>query len=192
MGSHELDDAALVARMAEGDREALAILYDRHASTLLVVAHRILGDRREAEDLLHDALLEAWRKAAGFDPARGSVRAWLVVRVRSRALDRRRALGPSRVLAPERFERIADAREPNDGDVARVQVALATLPEDQRHVLELAYFEGLSSSEIAARLSVPMGTVKSRVAAGMAKLRAGLGAQASAGGRAASSERGPR
>src|SRR5262245_50133881 len=84
-------DTVLVAAVAAGDRGALARLYDRYAVTLLAVGQRILGGRREAEDLVHDVFLEAWRQASGYDPARGTVRAWLLVRLRSRALDRHRA-----------------------------------------------------------------------------------------------------
>src|SRR5262245_53600870 len=85
-------DAARVAEMATGSTEALAALYDSHAAPMFALAQRVLGDRRDAEDLVHDVFLEAWRRASAYDPARGSVRSWLLVRVRSRALDRRRAL----------------------------------------------------------------------------------------------------
>ena len=170
-------DAELVAAIAGGDRKALAALYQRFAPSLMAVGQRILCERREAEDLLHDVFLEVWRQAAQFDPARGTVRAWLLMRMRSRSLDRRKSAGFSRVVSLE--EQRDEARASGDDTLApdrnAVRKALADLPEEQRLVLELGYFEGLSSTEIATRLSVPVGTVKSRVAAGLAKLRIGLG-----------------
>jgi RNA polymerase sigma-70 factor (ECF subfamily) len=167
-------DSELLNGLLAGDRDCLAALYDRHAAVLLALGRRILGDRREAEDLLHDVFLEAWNKALDYDEQRGTVRAWLLMRMRSRALDRRKAAV---------FSRRADA--PSDDvvghedltltpDRERVRRALNELPIEQRQVLELGYFEGLSSSEIAARLQAPIGTVKSRVAAALAKLRAGF------------------
>jgi RNA polymerase sigma-70 factor (ECF subfamily) len=172
-------DAELIRSVAKGDRVALAQLYDRFAPILMAVAARILGERREAEDLLHDVFLEVWRQAADYDAARGSVRAWIMIRLRSRAIDRRKSAAVARAvpLEPEEHidERSAENEDPQLGpDRASVRRALAALPEEQRTVLELGYFEGLSSSEIAARIDAPVGTVKSRVAAALAKLRAGL------------------
>ncbi len=169
-------EAALVKAVAEGDRHALGKLYDRYAGCLLAVGRRILGDRREAEDLLHDVFLEVWRQAGQFDSARGTVRAWLLMRMRSRSLDRRKSAGFSRVVSLE--EQKEQLRATSDDtfapDRSAVRRALAELPDDQRVVLELGYFEGLSSTEIAARIDTPVGTVKSRVAAALAKLRLGL------------------
>jgi RNA polymerase sigma-70 factor (ECF subfamily) len=172
-------DAALVAAIAGGDRKALAALYQRFAPSLMAVGLRVLGDRREAEDLLHDVFLEVWRQAAQFDPARGTVRTWLVMRMRSRSLDRRKSAGFSRMVSIE--EQKDEVREPREDDTLApdrqaLRRALAALPEEQRTVLELGYFEGLSSTEIAARLSLAVGTVKSRVAAALGKLRSGLSA----------------
>jgi RNA polymerase sigma-70 factor (ECF subfamily) len=170
-------DAALVKAVAEGDRKALAQLYQRFAPSLLAVALRILGERREAEDLLHDVFLEVWRQAAQFDPARGTVRAWLLMRMRSRSLDRRKSAGFSRVVSLEDQDDVRATAGEDDAlapDRSAVRRALGELPEDQRVVLELGYFEGLSSTEIAARINVPVGTVKSRVAAALAKLRLGM------------------
>lgn len=174
------EDSQLVTAMSRGDRGALAALYDRYASLLLAVGRRILGDRRESEDLVHDVMLEVWRRAADYDATRGTVRAWILVRLRSRALDRKKSVGATRVVSvdPERLHQQRDhaAEDPALGpDRAALRRALAALPEDQRTVLELGYFEGLSSAEIAARIDAPIGTVKSRVAAALAKLRAGLG-----------------
>jgi len=174
------EDSRLVARIAGGDRQALASLYDRYAPHLLALARRVLGDNREAEDLVHDVFLEIWRQAGDYDATRGSVRAWIVMRLRSRALDRLKTPRVSRSVPLEgaRFDEAEVVEDPALApDRAAIRRALAGLPAEQRAVLELGYFEGLSSAEIADRVSVPIGTVKSRVAAGMAKLRAELAVQ---------------
>lgn len=168
-------DAALVARMAEGDRSAMTQLYQRHGSILLGLAVRIVRDRREAEDLLHDVFLEAWRAAKSFDPKRGRVRTWLAIRMRSRALDLQKSARVSRNSGDAALETLVDDAVTSSPDHARVRAALAGLGEDQRRVLELAYFEGLSCTEIAARVAIPVGTVKSRLAAGLDRLRTEIG-----------------
>ena len=172
-------DRALVAAIAGGDREALATLYDRHAAQMLAVARRVLGGRLDAEDLLHDVFLEAWSKASSYDSKRGSVRAWLLIRVRSRAIDRLRARrtvrghaqNEARIAAP--LEVVS--RDPSAlVDGARALEVLSTLPTEQRFVVELAYFEGLTLREIGERRGCPTGTVKSRMAAAIERLRRGL------------------
>jgi len=172
------DDVALVTAMAGGDRDALAALYDRYASYLLALAMRVLKHRGEAEDLLHDVFLEVWRSARDYDPRRGRVRTWLVIRMRSRALDVVKSARVSRRSGDEQvLERIvAEVDLSSSPDQRRVRAALGTLSPDQRAVLELAYFDGLSCSEIADKLTVPIGTVKSRVAAALTKMRHALGA----------------
>jgi RNA polymerase sigma-70 factor (ECF subfamily) len=172
-------DAALVAAIAAGDRRALAELYDLYGGVLLALALRIVRDRREAEDLLHDVFLEVWRSARDYDPTRGRVRTWLTIRMRSRALDQQKSARISRHAGDDSIlERVADeAGDPaGSPDRARVRAAVLALPLEQRQVLELAYFEGLSCSEIAARIEAPIGTVKSRVASGLGKLRLSMGA----------------
>jgi RNA polymerase sigma-70 factor (ECF subfamily) len=172
-------DARSLVEAARGDEAALAALYDRHAPAMLRVASRILQSRQDAEDLVHDVFVEAWQKAGDYDACRGSVRSWLLVRVRSRGIDRVRSLESARraaaVLPPgsegERSEPSWDAP-----DRERARAALATLPEEQRHVVELGYFEGLTCAEMADRVGVPIGTVKSRLSAAVAKLRRSLAA----------------
>jgi RNA polymerase sigma-70 factor (ECF subfamily) len=171
----DAEDAALVAAMAAGDRSALAALYERHASLLLGLALKIVRERREAEDLLHDVFLEAWRSAKDFDPKRGRVRTWLAIRMRSRALDHQKSARVSRNAGDSGLEVLPDDSEAQSPDHGRVRAALASLGEDQKRVLELAYFDGLSCSEIADKIKIPIGTVKSRLAAGLARLREGLG-----------------
>lgn len=173
----DAEDVALVAAMARGDRQALASLYRRHSGVLLGLALRIVRERREAEDLLHDVLLEAWRSAKDYDPKRGRVRTWLAIRMRSRALDLQKSARVSRNAGDAGLEVVADEREQPTPDHARVRAALSALGADHRAVLELAYFEGLSCSEIASRIAIPIGTVKSRLAAGMQRLREGLGGE---------------
>jgi len=167
-------DAALVAAIAAGDRDALARLYDTYSPLLFGLAKRMLGNVPAAEDLIHDVFLEVWLHAAEYAPDRGSVPAWLTVRTRSRALDR---LGKSSrdARAVERASNeqpdATAAVAPASVDGARVRQAALALPGELVAVLELAYFEGLSSSEIAARLQTPIGTVKSRMARALALLR---------------------
>ncbi len=172
-------DAELVAAMAEGDRSAFATLYGRYAGVMLAVGVRVLRERREAEEVLHDVFLEAFRAAAAYEPSRGSVRTWLLLRMRSRSLDRVKSAGRSRRVS---LDELTLARLPMpvgtaSGDERRVAEVLVQLPRDQRVVIELAYFDGLSSTEIAARIGVPVGTVKSRTAAALARLRTAMGAE---------------
>lgn len=176
------DEQAWTA-VAKGDVQALTGLYDRYAGMLVGVAYRVLGNRQDAEDLVHDVFVEAWGCAGDFDARRGTVRRWLLVRLRSRAIDRLRSLA----LLDRHRRREADGmdaeragNEPGlewsreDGD--RLRAVLRTLPDEQRSLVELAYFDGLSHAELAMRVGAPVGTVKSRLFAAMDKLRRGLGA----------------
>jgi RNA polymerase sigma-70 factor, ECF subfamily len=174
----EAQDAALCGALASGDRQALAALYDRHAGLLLALGMRLLGSRVQAEDVLHDVFLEAWHRARDFDPARGTVRAWLVTRMRSRCLDRRASASRQARLAGElAHESEAPARRaPGEGlDGQRLHTQIAGLPDELAQVIELGYFDGLSSSQIAERLDIPVGTVKSRMARALSTLREGMG-----------------
>jgi RNA polymerase sigma-70 factor (ECF subfamily) len=166
-------DGELVARLTRGDRAALGVLYDRHAGALLATAVRMLRSEREANDLLHDVFLEAWEHAADYDGARGSVRTWLLVRLRSRALDRLGRVDAvrTRPLEDERDEASRlESVAVESVDCLAVRQALSRLGEDVRGVLELTYFDGFSAREIGAQLGVPTGTVKSRLARGLAAL----------------------
>jgi RNA polymerase sigma-70 factor, ECF subfamily len=172
------DDAELVEQMARGHVAALSALYDRYAQPLLGLAQRIAGGRSEGEDIVHDVFLEAWRHAADYDCARGSVKGWLFLRTRSRALDFRKSAAVSRSVSASDgawLGLLADPRDDSEApDRARIRRVLGGLSAEQREVLLLGYFEGLSSSEIAARVDAPIGTVKSRVAAALAALRSAL------------------
>ncbi|HEY4158907.1 MAG TPA: sigma-70 family RNA polymerase sigma factor, partial [Polyangiaceae bacterium] len=160
-----------------GDTTAIAALYDRHARQMLGLAERIAGGRPQAEDLVHDVFVEAWRCAADYDRTRGSVKAWLLLRTRSRAIDYRKSANVARTVvgADTLLATLADpVAEVDVADRSRLRARLAALSAEQREVLVLGYFEGLSSSEIAERIAVPIGTVKSRVAAALASLRRSL------------------
>ncbi len=167
--------------MARGDEQALASLYDRYRLILFGLIQRILHSRPEAEDVLQEVFLQAWQKAADFDESRGRPFTWLVTLARSRAIDRLRSLGARDRLATasareapgELADAVDDAILSEQSEIVRG--ALAELPEEQRQVLLLAYFEGFTQSEIAGRLRSPLGTVKTRMRSGMIKLRELLG-----------------
>lgn len=174
----ELTDEALVYAIARGDREALATLYDRQAPLLLGLGARILATSapsREVEDVLHDVFVEVWKHAGDFDPERASARSWLCLRMRSRCLDRARAAVRRRAASLEeaQLEPLPEGQSASS-DATRVRRAVDGLPELQRQVLVLGYFQGLSSQEIADMLEIPLGTVKSRVASALAYLRGKL------------------
>jgi RNA polymerase sigma factor (sigma-70 family) len=175
----QLSDDALLALLARSDHDALAELYDRYGRSAYALALRVLRDAALAQDAVQDAFLTAWRSAAVFDPRRGSASTWLMTLVHRRAVDlvrredRRRAapLDDAPVPAGDATDDAVEERERR----RRVQEALAVLSAPEREALELAYYGGLSQSEVAERLGVPLGTVKSRMFAGLAKLREALG-----------------
>jgi RNA polymerase sigma-70 factor, ECF subfamily len=166
-----------MSAVARGDSNALGELYDRYGAILFGLLLRILHDRPEAQDVLQEVFFQAWRRAADFDSSRGRVLAWLAMLARSRALDRRRALASRNRTATEAAnegpERSADGvlQTVVAEDARRVRLALESISEAHREVLQLAYFEGLSQSEIAARLARPLGTVKTHTRLGLLKLR---------------------
>lgn len=176
------EDRKLVARLAEGDTEALSDLYDRYASMLLALAIRVVKDRAEGEEVLQEVLLQAWRQAQRYDPERSSVSTWLVMMTRSRAIDRVRSRKViDRTLAAAQREETRTHESPQGGRAVlhheravRLRQELAKLPDEQRQVLELAFLEGLTQREIAARTEIPLGTVKTRTLLAMKKLRTAL------------------
>jgi RNA polymerase sigma-70 factor (ECF subfamily) len=176
--TREQPDNELLHAVARGDESALASLYDRYASILLGLLMRILHSRGEAEDVLQEVFLQVWRRAADFDESRGRAFTWLVTLARSRAIDRLRSLDArSRAATASVAEPSAEEVSDASADTFRaeqreiVRRALAELSEDQRQTLILAYEEGLTQTEIAARLKQPLGTVKTRTRAGLSKLR---------------------
>lgn len=168
----------LIARIAAGDREAFGAFYDLHAPVLFGFCVRILRDARDAEDVLQETFVQAWRDARRFDATRASVRSWLFTIARSRALDRWRSRRSfEKRVATTDASALAGAAAAEDPVAAAdvrdfVARALSRLNENEQAVLKLAYFEGLTQEEIAARLNEPLGTVKSRTRSGLAKLRA--------------------
>lgn len=176
-----ISDAELLRQIAGGDEVALASLYDRYKSILFGLILRILHSQPEAEDILQDVFIQVWKRAADFDEERGRPFTWLVTLARSRSIDRLRQLSSRERTATEASrnapELWTDAEEDaiKSEQSAVVRGALAELPEEQRHTLLLAYFEGLTQTEIATRLNAPLGTVKTRMRSGMIKLRELLG-----------------
>jgi RNA polymerase sigma-70 factor (ECF subfamily) len=173
------DEAGLVLAIAAGDAAALDLLYRRYRPLAFAAAYALLQDPHAAEDAVHDAFLKAWRAAASFQPARGSLRAWLLTIVRNAAIDHLRTRRV--VTRPDlTFER-EEAQAGSDPDVAstveaatdatRLHAALRTLPPAQRHAVELAFFAGLTHGEIARQTGLPLGTVKGRVRLGLRRLR---------------------
>lgn len=163
--------------MAGGDAAAFAEVYDRHGAILFGVLLRILRSRSDAEDVLQDTFLQIWQRAASFDPGRGNPISWLVLLARSRALDRLRARGTrgraTQAMAVEPGGSAADpsaATAPNE-NAHIVRRALSEISDAQRQAIELAYFEGLSQSEIAERIGKPLGTVKTHTRLGLMRLR---------------------
>lgn len=182
--SVSLSDAELVRRVRAGDDRALGELYDRHAGLVFNLARAVVGAEADAEEVTEDVFVQLWTSAERFDPERGALRSWLATLTRSRALDRVRA----RKRHQATLERAAAAdeggvavalSEPAPADQSALASdlrsaldgALSVLSPDQRRAIELAYLGGLSQSEIAERLSEPLGTVKTRIRDGMARLR---------------------
>jgi RNA polymerase sigma-70 factor (ECF subfamily) len=186
MAADLLDDSmSLLQQIAGGDREAFRRFYDRYATLAFTFALRLLGSQSDAEDLLQEVFLQVWRQAQTYSQERGSPEAWLITITRSRAIDKLRAIRRRgmTVLTPDeplRVEQMAQVERPTEASEAKltVQGGLTKLPEAQRLVLELAYFDGLTQTEIAARLGEPLGTVKTRMRVGLERLRGFLGTEA--------------
>ena len=170
-------DIELLKAVSRGDEQALAQLYDNYRVILFGLLVRILNSREEAEDVLQEVFLQVWRRARDFDETRGKPFTWLVTLARSRAIDRLRSLGARDRVAQasvrEAAEEVSDAARDTFRSEQRALVtsALSQLPEEQKRPLVLAYFDGLTQSEIATKLGAPLGTVKTRMRAGMIKLR---------------------
>lgn len=167
-----------MSRVAGGDADALGELYDRYGRVVFGVIYRMLGSPETAEEVAQNAFHSVWRQAAAYRTDRGSVRAWLLAIARNAAIDWRRSRasrGDRDVVIDEALQ-LVDERRVEESVIAglraeRVRAAVASLPSEQREVLSLAFWAGLSQTEIAARTGAPLGTVKSRVRLGMARLR---------------------
>jgi len=176
-------DTELVAAMARGDERAAATFYDRHSATVMALALRMVRERADAEAIVLESFMQAWRDAARFDASRGSPASWLLTISRTRALDFLRTAGrqakrsggsvddaPLDALATPESQSPALDAERSEQQRA-VAAALKGLPDNQRVAIELAFCEGLSHSEVAERLAEPIGTIKTRIRLGMIKLR---------------------
>jgi RNA polymerase sigma-70 factor (ECF subfamily) len=173
-------DRQTLERVSRGDPAAMEPLYQRFAARAFAICLRILRERHEAEEVLQETFLEVWRRAKEYDPRRGAIEAWVATIARTRAIDHLRtqrtanrvaeAAQPTSVLSTP--PTAPDTAAAESQDKVRVEKALKSLPTGQRHALELAYFEGLSHTEIAERTGDPLGTVKTRVRLGMEKLAA--------------------
>jgi RNA polymerase sigma-70 factor, ECF subfamily len=171
-------DAALIQRIVGRDESALAETYDRYAGMLSSVLNRILRDTQAAEEILQDIFYQLWRTAANFDASRGSLPGWLMVIARNRAISRLRRHNPA--LGDELVENTVVLQSNLESSVAQNQLmgkvkgALENLPKEQRAAIELAYFEGLTHSEIAERTGDPLGTVKTRLRSAVETLKRNL------------------
>ena len=170
-----LADEELMELVHDGEVRAFEVVFDRHATVAFSLAYRMCGRRAAAEDIVQEAFLSLWRSSRAYDPARGSVRSWVLTVVHNRAIDALRRQGPrdrrdvpddgiaERLAAPDRTDAEAERRD----EARRVRTALDELPPDQRRVIELAYFRGFTHSEIAKMLDLPPGTVKGRMRLGL-------------------------
>jgi RNA polymerase sigma-70 factor, ECF subfamily len=175
-------DTAVMRRIAEGDRAAVAELYDRYADVVFSLACRIVSLPADAEDVVQEVFMQAWRQAARYDADRASAAAWLLNMTRSRAIDRLRANRTRQRVSGDgdRIESTPAAEQDQEQHTIsaeradRVRAALDSLADAQRQAIDLAYFSGLTHGEIAARLHEPLGTIKTRIRSGLLKLRDAL------------------
>jgi RNA polymerase sigma-70 factor (ECF subfamily) len=170
------EDAALLARVQRGDEQAMAMLFDRYSKVVYSVALRVLRDAASAEDILQEIFMQIWRNPAGFVATRGSLGGWLAVVTRNRSIDSLRRKKPT--------EQVEEMQLPADGNLAdesernlmmeKARVVIAQLPAEQRKTLEMAFFDGLTHSEIAEMTGDPLGTVKTRIRSALLTLRKGF------------------
>lgn len=168
-----VDDMRLVARVRAGDQQALSELYDRYSKVVYGVALRILHDTGAAEDLLQDIFLQLWRKPDAFDSSRGSLAAWLAVIARHRSIDRLRQRRPETDIEDCVIVTATDLRDETERSlvIEKVRVVMNEMAPDQRTAMEMAFFEGLTHTEIAEKTGEPLGTIKTRIRSGLQMLR---------------------
>lgn len=178
VGSNQPSDSQLLADVAAKDRMALSTLYDRHAPTFLAAALRIVGNQAEAEDVLQEAILLIWDKAATYRSESGAPFSWMITLLRNKALERLRS-NRRRDLLPS--QKVANTESPNQSSPgafaesnetnSRLRSAVLALPDEQRQAIELAYYDAMTQTQIAASLNEPLGTIKTRIRRGLMKLR---------------------
>jgi len=168
------DDMKLVARIRASDQQAMSELYDRYAKIVYAVALRVLQDASTAEDVLQDIFMQLWRNPDAFDGSRGTLAAWLTVISRHRSIDRLRQRRPELNIEDCVISGGPDLQDEAERNlvIEKVRSVLAEMNPDQRRALELAYFEGLTHTEIAAKTGEPLGTIKTRIRTGLQQLRA--------------------
>jgi RNA polymerase sigma-70 factor (ECF subfamily) len=173
-------DVELLRRIARQDRDAFAEFYDRHSALMYSVACKILNDSTDAQDVVQEAFVQIWEKAAAFDPKLGRAASWAAILTRNKAIDRIRASQRRSRLNDEAGTEMAIAQEADatvneavhGHDKAKIiQTAIVELPSEQRQAIELAYFSGLTQNEISEKLNQPLGTIKARIRRGLLKLR---------------------
>jgi len=164
----------LVARIRSGEQQAMSELYDRYSKVVYAVALRVLQDAAGAEDVLQDVFLQLWRNPDAFDASRGSLAAWLAVIARHRAIDRLRKRRPETDIEECVIAGGPDLRDESERSlvIAKVRVALDAMSPEQRQAMELAFFQGLTHTEIAEKTGEPLGTIKTRIRSGLQQLRA--------------------
>ena len=174
----QVTDSMLISRIRAGDEDALATLHDRYSQVVYSVALRVLGETTQAEDILQEIFLQLWRNPQTFDSNRGSLGAWLAVITRHRAIDLLRRRRPESdiedviVAVDTRLEQTTD----RNMAIAKIRTVVERLPVEQRKPLEMAFFEGLTHSEIASKTGEPLGTVKTRIRSALLTLRKALAA----------------
>lgn len=168
------EDMRLVARIRAGDQQAMAELYDRYSKVVYAVALRVLQDTAAAEDVLQDIFLQLWRNPDAFDASRGSLAAWLSVIARHRSIDRLRKRRPELDIEECVIAGGPDLRDETERAlvVEKIRGVLSQMDANQRYALELAYFQGLTHSEIAEKTGEPLGTIKTRIRSALQQLRA--------------------
>ncbi|HWY68286.1 MAG TPA: sigma-70 family RNA polymerase sigma factor [Terriglobales bacterium] len=174
----QITDSMLISRIRAGDEDALATLHDRYSQVVYSVALRVLGETTQAEDILQEIFLQLWRNPQTFDSNRGSLGAWLAVITRHRAIDQLRRRRPESdiedviVAVDTRIEQTTD----RNMAIAKIRAVVEQLPAEQRKPLEMAFFEGLTHSEIASKTGEPLGTIKTRIRSALLTLRKALAA----------------
>jgi RNA polymerase sigma-70 factor (ECF subfamily) len=170
---NNLEEAALIQRIRSGDEDAMGDMYDRYSGIVYGVALRVLGNTTAAEDVLQEVFLQLWRNPQAFDANRGRLGPWLAVIARNRAIDHLRKRQPEEdiedlpISTGVNLEDEAAQRQA----VTKIRGVLSQLPQDQRRALEMAFFEGMTHTEIAAKTGEPLGTIKTRIRAGLLAVR---------------------
>lgn len=167
------NESALVARIRAGDEQAMAVVFDLYSPVVYSVALRILQNAAAAEDVLQEVFVQLWRNPGAFDSARGQLTTWLAAVTRNRAIDVLRKRRPEDDISDFVISGVADVFEQTQTELlmSKVRTALDGMAAEQRTLLEMAYFEGLTHSEIATRTGEPLGTVKTRIRSGLSFLR---------------------